>query len=298
MSSQMFTLEEATWAWINTGPIKHKAPIGKRFLKGFMAGLFLSMGGMLVNILSADPWLSTNAPGLLKIIQGACFPVGLVMIVLLQADLVTGAMAIMILSTLKRKVPFWAFAVDWTIVFIGNLSGALFYAGLLVYYTEIYTEAMVTGSAATATSKAGPAINFRENFLRGIGCNVLVCIAVFQASLAKDVISKIVASWFPIFVFVSAGFEHVVASMFLIPEGLMQGSPVSVGRYIWNAMIPAFLGNILGAALLVLPLLYLYGDDEHDPLQVSGETLPTTNGIQSTGYTKDAESADGSRPSN
>lgn len=74
MSSQMFTLEEATWAWINTGPIKHKSPIGKRFLKGFMAGLFLSMGGMLVNILSADPWLSTNAPGLLKIIQGGrCF---------------------------------------------------------------------------------------------------------------------------------------------------------------------------------------------------------------------------------
>lgn len=159
------------------------------------------------------------------------------MIVLLQADLVTGAMAIMILSTLKRKVPFWAFAVDWAIVFLGNLSGALFYAGLLVYYTEIYTDAMVTGSAATATSKAGPAINFRENFLRGIGCNVLVCIAVFQASLAKDVISKIVAAWFPIFVFVSAGFEHVVASMFLIPEGLMQGSTVSVGRYIWNAMI-------------------------------------------------------------
>lgn len=70
MSAQMFTLEEATWNWINAGPGRHNAPYGKRFVKGFMAGLFLSMGGMLVNILSADPWLATNAPGLLKIIQG------------------------------------------------------------------------------------------------------------------------------------------------------------------------------------------------------------------------------------
>lgn len=249
------------------------------------------------------------------------------MTVLLQADLVTGAMAIMILSTIKRKVPLWAFLLDWFIAFFGNLAGALFHAGLLVFYTDIYTEAMVTGSAAAATAKAGPAINFRENLLRGMGCNLLVCLAVYQASLAKDVISKIVAAWFPIFVFISAGFEHVVASMFIIPEGLMQGSPVTVGRYIWNAMIreylgaktrsaqtfanvelmmphsntphplarpclAGFLGNILGAALLVLPLLYLYGGDEHDPLRSSpsGETLPITNGNHSPGYTKDVES--------
>lgn len=201
-------------------------------------------------------------------------------------------------STIKRKVPIWAFAVDWTIVFIGNLCGSLFYAGLMVYYTGIFTDPMVTGAAAIATAKAGPAINFRENFLRGIGCNTLVCLAVFQATLAKDVISKIAASHFPIFVFVSAGFEHVVASMYLIPEGLMQGSAVSVGRYIWNAMIPAFLGNIVGAAVLVLPLLYLYGDNEFDPerseARSSQGSLPTTaNDVNNAAYVKDVEQARG-----
>ena len=88
-SAPMLTIEQAVWAWIYAGPTKHNMAIGKRFVKAFMAGLFLSIGGMLVNILSADPWLTTNAPGLLKIIQAAVFPVGLIMIVLLQMDLVT-----------------------------------------------------------------------------------------------------------------------------------------------------------------------------------------------------------------
>lgn len=150
----MNTLEQATWAWIMAGPAKHKLPIGKRFVKAFMAGLCLSMGGMLVQVLSADPWLAENAPGLLKIIQGACFPVGLVMIVLLQLDLVTTAMGVMTMSTLKRKVPYWAFLSDWTIAFTGNLAGSLLYTGF-VYGSGIYTPAMKTGAAGVATAKAG-----------------------------------------------------------------------------------------------------------------------------------------------
>lgn len=125
---QMISLEQATWAWIHSGHKKHHSELGVRFVKAAMAGMMLSLGGTLVQVMTANPWLSTNAPGLLKILQGAVFPLGLVMIVLFQADLVTGNMAIMIMSTVKRKVPLWAFAVDWTIAFLGNLVGALFYA--------------------------------------------------------------------------------------------------------------------------------------------------------------------------
>lgn len=215
--------------------------------------------------MTANPWLSTNAPGLLKILQGAVFPVGLVMIVLLQADLVTGEMAIFILATAKRRVPYWAFLYGWAITFVGNLVGSLFYAAFLVHFSDIYSPAMDRGAAAGADAKV-LTINFRELWLRAIGCNVLVCIAVFQASLAKDVVSKVVASWFPIFVFVAAGFEHVVANMFLISAALMtKETKFGVGMYIWKSVIASFLGNIIGAALLALPLVYLHGGDEFDP---------------------------------
>lgn len=125
---QMISLEQATWAMIESGPKKHHSPLLVRFLKAAMAGYMLSTGGTLVQIVAGSPWLSENTPGLLKIIQGMVFPLGLVMIVLFQADLVTGNMAIFIMATMKRKVPIWAFAVDWTIAFLGNLIGALFYA--------------------------------------------------------------------------------------------------------------------------------------------------------------------------
>lgn len=235
------------------------------------------MGGMLVQIMTANPWLATNAPGLLKIIQGAVFPVGLVMVVLFQADLVTGEMAVFIMSTIKRKVPLWAFLYGWTITFVGNLVGALIYAAFLVHFSNIYTPAMARGAATAADAKVSQ-INFLQLWLRAIGCNVLVCIAVFQASLAKDVVSKVVASWFPIFVFISAGFEHVVANMFLIPGALLTGqTDFGVGEYIWKSVIASFLGNILGAALLALPLVYLHGGDEFDPSQ-GAQALPMHNG--------------------
>lgn len=72
----------------------------------------------------------------------------------------------------------------------------------------------------------------------------------------------------------------------------MQGSPVSVGTYIWKVMISAGLGNILGAGLLVLPLLYLYGGEEHNPerseLTGSDGSLPAMRDVN---YVKDIERA-------
>jgi formate/nitrite transporter len=200
------------------------------------------------------------------------------MIVLLQADLVTGEMAVFIMATMKRKVPYWGFLYGWAVTFLGNLVGALFYAAFLVHFSEIYTAPMNTGAAAGADAKVSE-INFRELWLRAIGCNVLVCIAVFQASLAKDVVSKIVASWFPIFVFVAAGFEHVVANMFIINAALMtRKTNFGVGEYIWKSIIASFIGNVIGAALLALPLVYLHGGDEFDPSQGARYVADATPG--------------------
>ncbi|KAN0066250.1 hypothetical protein ACQY0O_000344 [Thecaphora frezii] len=264
-TSQMIPIEQAVWNWIEAGPKRHAMPIGHRFVRAIMAGFLLSTGGCLVQILTADPWLTQNAAGLLKIIQAAVFPWGLVMIVLMQADLVTGEMAIFIASTLKRRVPPWAFLYGWAITFFGNLVGALFYASFLVHFGKVYSEPMLQGAAASASAKVA-SINFLQIWLRAIGCNVLVCVSVFQASMATDVVSKVVACYGPIFIFVATGFEHVVANMFLIPEGLLTGrASFGVGEYIWKSVIASFLGNVVGAGIMMLPMVYLYGGDESEP---------------------------------
>lgn len=45
--------------------------------------------------------------------------------------------------------------------------------------------------------------------------------AILLAATAKDIIGKIFACFFPIFAFVTAGFEHCVANMYYIPAGLL-----------------------------------------------------------------------------
>lgn len=92
--------------------------------------------------------------------------------------------------------------------------------------------------------------DFRMIFLRGIGCNWLVCLACFFGMQGRDLASKIIGIWFPIFAFVSLGFDHVVANMTFIPLGIFLGTPgLDVGLYIWKGIIPTLIGNILGGGL-------------------------------------------------
>ena len=66
----------------------------------------------------------------------------------------------------------------------------------------------------------------------------------------KDIASKIIAMYMPIFVFVMLGFDHIAANMFFIPLGIWLGTPgVSIGLYIWKGMIPVALGNLIGGTV-------------------------------------------------
>lgn len=89
-------------------------------------------------------------------------------------------------------------------------------------------------------------------FLRGIGCNWLVCLACFFGIQGRDLASKIIGIWWPIFAFVSLGFDHVVANMTFIPMAIFVGAPkITVGLYIWKGIIPTLIGNIIGGGLFV-----------------------------------------------
>jgi len=81
--------------------------------------------------------------------------------------------------------------------------------------------------------------------------NWLVCLAVFLAASSREIASKILAIWWPITTFVALGMDHVIANMFLIPIGIFNGAPITVGYYIWKSMIPALLGNTIGGGFFV-----------------------------------------------
>merc|ERR1712150_99398 len=84
---------------------------------------------------------------------------------------------------------------------------------------------------------------FHVAFVRGLGANWLVCLAMWQGMAGKDGISKILGVWFPVFAFTALGFEHSIANMFYIVTGMQVGADVSVSQFLPANELPVTLGN-------------------------------------------------------
>jgi len=244
---------------VEHGVVKHRTRYEIVFFKAFNAGVYLSFGGLLSEVIQGgSPTINTNNPGLLKVLGGFVFPVGLVMIVLSGQELLTSNMMVMPMAAMKGAIPWWSIPLNWLIVTFGNLVGCLFFGAILVKYSGIISlEPYEDFVREFAIKKAGTP-EWHQIFLRGIGCNWLVCLAVWQAAGAKDTISKIFAIWIPIWIFVSCGFDHVIANMFSVPLGIMFHADLTVAEYIRKSLIASYIGNIVGALLVAVPYTYFY----------------------------------------
>ncbi|KAI9442745.1 Formate/nitrite transporter [Lactarius indigo] len=252
---------EVATAMVEAAVVKHRTRIDMIFFKAFLAGAMLSFGGLLSEVLQGGAaGLNASNPGIVKILGGFVFPVGLVMIVLQGQELLTSNMMVFPMGVLKRAVPWWSLPLNWLVVTFGNLAGSLFAAILVKYSGIISTAPYNEFVAAFAIRKAGTP-HWHQIFLRGIGCNWLVSIAVWQATGARDTISKIYAIWIPIWIFVACGYDHVVANMFSVPLGIMFHANLTTAEYIRKSFIAAYLGNIVGALLVALPAVYFYLGD-------------------------------------
>ena len=209
-------------------------------LSSFLAGLFISLGAFVSVNVGIDLPL-----GLSKFIGGIAFSSALILIVLTGLELFTGNV-LTTFSFLKNKFNWKSFLKLWVVVYIGNLIGCLFTVLLLNssgLCNNLYEKFM-----AIASMKCS--LTFSEAFIRGIFCNMLVCMAVLVANQAKTVQGKIFGIMVPITVFIASGYEHSVANMFFIPMG-----KANIIQFLHN-LIPVTLGNIIGAILLVIILYY------------------------------------------
>jgi len=161
--------------------------------------------------------------------------------------------------------------IHWFITFWGNLAGSLFVVALILGYGDVFADATYKTEVINFTVKKQVTPAFHMIFLRGIGCNWLVCLACYFALQGRDLASKIIGIWLPIFAFVSLGFDHVVANMAFIPLGIWVGAPISVGLYIWKGIIPALLGNIVGGALFCGCYYYYMYILGNEPIVINGE---------------------------
>lgn len=215
---------------------------------GIFAGMFIALaatGATFGNIYGGK-------------IAGACiFTAGLAMVVVAGSELFTGN-NLMLAALFDRQIPLTKLLKNWSLVFLGNFLGALFIAALVTLSGVFNQSSDVVVSTAVAKTN----LPFFEAMLRGILCNILVCIAVWMSFSANTVTGKIAAVFFPVMLFVLSGFEHSVANMFYIPAGMLQGTFTgavipTIDDFLFRNLLPVTLGNLIGGACLVASGYYL-----------------------------------------
>jgi formate/nitrite transporter len=255
------------------GKGKCNLPAFNMLVRAFLAGAYIAMGAALATVGSTGVAAVWGA-GLGQFVTGALFPVGLVLVVLTGAELFTGDAMFAPMSVLQGHIGVGKLIYLWVVVYIGNLIGSVFMAFLVTYgpytawdaagvatVTAFGTRAIAIGAAKVSYTGA---MGILSVFFKGILCNWLVCLAIFLALAADDVISKIFAIWFPIMAFVASGFEHCVANMYFIPAAILTngftGNTVQNLNWVgmWtNNIIWSTLGNIVGAVIF-MAIIYYY----------------------------------------
>jgi formate/nitrite transporter len=263
---------EITAAAAETGTKKADMSADKLLVGGFLAGAYIAFAGLLAITASAglDP---DKVGGVITLITGSVFALGLVLVIIAGSELLTGNMALVPIAALARRVGVARMGFNFTFVLVGNLLGSLFVAYFLAVKTGVVTAEQPLARLKTIADAKGDTETDWQIFLRAVGCNWLVCLAVWMALAAEDIGGKVLAIFFPIMAFVAMGFDHVVANMFFLPAAIFADVPGISWSDAVNNWVFAFLGNFVGAAVFVSGAYwYLYGRTE--------EGEPSAGGVQ------------------
>ncbi|GAA0121796.1 MAG: formate/nitrite transporter family protein [Clostridium argentinense] len=226
---------------------------GKYLVSSALAGIFVGLGVILIftigGVLNA-----ANSP-YTKIIMGISFGVALSLVVMAGSDLFTGNNMVMTIGSLEKKVSFRESVKVWIFCFLGNLIGSVLIA-ILYAYSGLAAGAVAEFIVKTSIAKITTPI--LELFIRGILCNILVCLAIWCSFKLKEETSKLIMIFWCLFVFITSGFEHSVANMSLLAIGLLIPHPASItiGGYGYNLLIVT-IGNMVGGIVFVA-LAYWY----------------------------------------
>lgn len=245
----MMTSGEITRKWENITAVKCALPPHRCFLLAVLAGLFIGLGGMGATVIQ-----SLAEMGLGRLLGACVFPTGLMLVVMAGGELFTGN-CLMAGPALVGRAKWRGILKNWGLAYLGNMLGAFLVAVIATSGGVLAAEP--TARLALSIAKNKSSLSFVEAVLKGLGCNVLVCGAVFMASGAEHAQGKAVLCFFPIMLFVLCGLEHSIANMYYVPAGLlMQVMPrygltaegLNIGTYLLHNLLPVTLGNIIGGA--------------------------------------------------
>ena len=224
----------------------------KLFLLAVMAGAFIACGATLFTLVQGD----TQLPFAVKRVFGAfCFSLGLMLVVCCGAELFTGN-CLMVCGLSSKKIDVKGLLRNWCLVWVGNFVGSLIIAALVYGSNMAGMNGGEVGAAMVSIAAGKVSPDALTLFCKGIMCNFLVCLAVWMSFGARTMVDKLLCVIMPITAFVACGFEHSIANMFFLFEGLfaqMAGfgaGGIALSGIFYNIGVVT-LANIVGGALMV-----------------------------------------------
>lgn len=245
-------------AWV--GEQKAQQDVITTFVLAVLAGAFVAWGAAFATTVTATGAVDNIPFGVMKLLGGLVFCLGLILVVVAGAELFTGNNLI-VMAWASRRISTTQLLRNWFIVYLGNFVGAVLTA-LLVFFSGNTTAGDgIVGDNILAIAEAKCSLPLTEAVAAGIGCNVLVCMAIWLCLSARSVADKVLAVIFPITGFVVTGMEHCVANMYFIPIGMLvkyaraaesiDQSNLNVVNFLFGNLVPVTFGNVLGGAVMV-----------------------------------------------
>lgn len=235
------------------------------FALAILAGAFIGTGALFATTVTTGLADAGMGYGVIKLLAGLSFCLGLIAVIVAGAELFTGNNLI-VMALASGKVNQLAVLRNWIVVYLGNFVGAVTTAGIVFMTRQYMSTGGQVGENALEIANSKCSLGFVQAVALGILCNALVCLAVWLCSSARSTTDKILAIIFPISAFVASGFEHSVANMYFVPLGLFiksaaessfwnalgmtatDWSDLTWGAFFLKNLLPVTIGNILGGA--------------------------------------------------
>lgn len=261
-----FTPAEVTQKVVEAGQRKVAFHPAHSSLLALLAGAFIAFASEGSNMAAFNLLGDPHTYGLGKVLAGAVFPTGLMLVMVASGELFTGN-TMLLASVLDGKVSVGKMLANWVHVYLFNLLGALLVAFMMVQSGLFSSGDNHLGGVTIKIASYKTHLPFMSAFYLGVMANWLVCLAVWMAYAAKDLSGKLLGVFFPIWLFITSGFEHSIANMYYIPAGILAKdnpawvaasglSPEKLAGLNWTTfftvnLLPVTLGNVVGGAILV-----------------------------------------------
>jgi formate/nitrite transporter len=260
---------------LSVSETKARSSFVRLAILGFLAGAFIAFAAEGSNMAAFNLLANAGTFGLGRVLAGAVFGVGLMLVILAGGELFTGN-TLMIGGVIERRIGTGGMLRNWLIVYIANFIGSVFIAWLMYESGLFHSGGDVLGAVTIKIAAGKTGLAFHSALILGILCNWLVCLGVWLSFGADTMAGKILGIFFPIWLFVTSGFEHSVANMYYVPAGIFAKSDaaltdaaLNIGTaaqamdgltwqgFLLHNLIPVTIGNIIGGCVFV-SMAYLF----------------------------------------